>query len=442
MVYNFKINIVIRLAILLFLILGIALSLDNGFHLTTGFGVILTIILMVNLFNYVDQTNKDLANFFESIQYNDFNTTGSGRHRGDSFGDLHDGFNLINRKFRDIRAEKEANHQFLQTVVEHVEVGLLCIDEDGEVVLLNKALQRLLRKSYLVNLSGLKKIDEQLWEAVTHLKPGDRELIKLNIDNRFMQIAVRTIDLILNRENLKLISFQNIQSELEAQELVAYQKLIRILTHEIMNSVAPIASLSSTINDVIADKDQLDPDYIDMIKNSVRVIKKRSEGLLDFTETYRRLTRIPPPNFQLVDGNALIQELKTLFMADLASKKVDLKLELPSNPVTFQGDPNLLEQVLINLIKNAADSLKERENAVIDLSIQKHPDGKVIFRVSDNGFGIPVDMMDQIFVPFFTTKEDGSGIGLSLSRQIIRLHKGDLDLQSVEGEGTVVTISL
>lgn len=442
MVYNFKINIVIRLAILLFLVLGIALSLDNGFHLTTGFGVILTIILMVNLFNYVDQTNKDLANFFESIQYNDFNTTGSGRHRGDSFGDLHDGFNLINRKFRDIRAEKEANHQFLQTVVEHVEVGLLCIDEDGEVVLLNKALQRLLRKSYLVNLSGLKKVDEQLWEAVTQLKPGDRELIKLNIDNRFMQIAVRTIDLILNRENLKLISFQNIQSELEAQELVAYQKLIRILTHEIMNSVAPIASLSSTINDVIADKDQLDPDYIDMIKNSVRVIKKRSEGLLDFTETYRRLTRIPPPNFQLVNGNALIQELKTLFMADLASKKVELKLELPSNPVTFQGDPNLLEQVLINLIKNAADSLKERENPVIDLSIQKHPDGKVIFRVSDNGYGIPVDMMDQIFVPFFTTKEDGSGIGLSLSRQIIRLHKGDLDLQSVEGEGTVVTISL
>ncbi len=397
---------------------------------------------MVNLFNYVDQTNKDLANFFESIQYNDFNTTGSGRHRGDSFGDLHDGFNLINRKFRDIRAEKEANHQFLQTVVEHVEVGLLCIDEDGEVVLLNKALQRLLRKSYLVNLSGLKKVDEQLWEVVTQLKPGDRELVKLNIDNRFMQIAVRTIDLILNRENLKLISFQNIQSELEAQELVAYQKLIRILTHEIMNSVAPIASLSSTINDVIADKDQLDPDYIDMIKNSVRVIKKRSEGLLDFTETYRRLTRIPPPNFQLVDGNALIEELKTLFMADLATRKIDLKLKLPSNPVTFQADPNLLEQVLINLIKNAADSLKERENPVIDLSIQKHPDGKVIFRISDNGFGIPVDMMDQIFVPFFTTKEDGSGIGLSLSRQIIRLHKGDLDLQSVEGEGTVVTISL
>ncbi len=442
MVYNFKINIVVRLGILLLLILGIALSLDNGFHLTTGFGVILSIILIVNLFNYVDQTNKDLANFFESIQYNDFNTTGSGRHRGDSFGDLHDGFNLINRKFRDIRAEKEANHQFLQTVVEHVEVGLLCIDEDGEVVLMNKALQRLLRKSYLVNLSGLQKIDEQLWEAVTHLKPGDRELLKLNIDNRLMQIAVRTIDLILNKENLKLISFQNIQSELEAQELVAYQKLIRILTHEIMNSVAPIASLSSTINDVVANKDQLDPDYIDMIKNSVRVIKKRSEGLLDFTETYRSLTRIPPPNFQLINGNALLKELKTLFMAELESRKIDLRLDLPPTPVTFQGDPNLLEQVLINLIKNAADALKESDDPVIDVSLQKHPDGKVIFRVSDNGEGIPVDMMEQIFVPFFTTKEEGSGIGLSLSRQIIRLHKGDLELQSAQGEGTVVTITL
>ncbi|MEZ5039708.1 MAG: HAMP domain-containing sensor histidine kinase [Saprospiraceae bacterium] len=442
MVYNFKINIIIRLGILLLLILGIALSLENGFHLTTGFGVLLCGILIVNLFNYVDQTNKDLANFFESIQYNDFNTTGSGRHRGDSFGNLHDGFNLINRKFRDIRAEKEANHQFLQTVVEHVEVGLLCIDEEGEVVLMNKALQRLIRKSYLVNLKGLKKIDEHLWEAITQLKPGDRELLKLNIDNRLMQIAVRAIDLILNKENLRLISFQNIQSELEAQELVAYQKLIRILTHEIMNSVAPIASLSSTVNDVIADKDQLAPDYIQMIKNAVRVIKKRSEGLLDFTETYRSLTRIPPPNFQIVSGEALLEELQTLFKPDLDSKKITLNLHLPPSPVTFQGDPNLLEQVLINLLKNAADSLVDRDHPTIDLYLQKTPDDKVIFRVVDNGNGIPQDMMDQIFVPFFTTKDEGSGIGLSLSRQIIRLHKGELELQSVEGEGTVVTIVL
>ena len=431
MVYNFKINIVVRLGILLLLILGIALSLENGFHLTTGFGVILSLILIYNLFNYVDQTNKDLANFFESIQYNDFNTTGSGRHRGDSFGDLHEGFNLINRKFRDIRAEKEANHQFLQTVVEHVEVGLLCIDEDGEVVLMNKALQRLLRKSYLVNLSGLKKIDEQLWEAVTQLNPGDRELLKLNIDNRLMQIAVRTIDLILNKENLKLISFQNIQSELEAQELVAYQKLIRILTHEIMNSVTPISSLASTLIQLESQGNSRNEDVL----TGLQTIERRSRTLLKFVDDYRKLASIPAPVLKPLDLADFLTHLEELYAPELNRSKIALTIQKPAMGTLINADEGLLNQVFANLMSNSIYAVRGSENARVSIHCQKLAN-TININFSDNGEGISESKLGEVFVPFYSSKTTGSGIGLSLCKQIMHLHGGSITANSSPSETT------
>ncbi len=443
MLYNFKINIVVRLGILLLLVGIMVFSFYREFYLTTGFTGILLIITLISLFYYVDQTNRDLALFFESINYNDFTTTSSARHKGESFGELYDGFNLINRKFQDIRAEKEANHQFLQTVVEHVDIGLLCINDEGEVILLNKALQKLIHKSYLVSVEGLEKVDATLYQTIQQIQAGQRELIKINIDNRLLQLAVQAVELNMNRQHLRLISFQNIQSELEEQELVAWQKLIRILTHEIMNSVAPIASLSSTVHDVIGQKEEIEPDTLKMVRNSLSVIQRRSEGLLNFTETYRSLTRIPPPNFQLIDGNQMIEELATLFLAEAEAKHIPLKLHLPPSSPTFQGDPNLLQQVLINLVKNAMDAVKSKgEEGQVDIHLQQTIGSKILIQVIDNGQGISPDMLEQIFVPFFTTKSEGSGIGLSLSRQIMQLHKGSIEVQSVEREGTAVTLTL
>ena len=273
-----------------------------------------------------------------------------------------------------------------------------------------------------------------------NLKTGERELLKLNIKNKLVQLSVQSIDLKLNKETFRLITFQDIQSELEEQELVAWQKLIRILTHEIMNSVAPIASLSSTIRDVLGSNGKVDPGTLEQIKNSVGVIQKRSEGLLDFTETYRSLTRIPPPKFQLMEGQELIKEVHTLFQPELEKYHIEFKLNAPPDPVQFQGDPNLLEQVLINLVKNAMDAVKAKEAPRIVVTLERMAQGKVSIQVVDNGGGIPEEMMEQIFVPFFTTKDEGSGIGLSLSRQIMRLHKGSIDVQSETGVGTAVEL--
>ena len=345
MIYKFRINIIVRVIVLTSLVTGLVFSLNKNLYLTTAFLGILLIVAVYSLFQYVNQTNRDLANFFTSVEYNDFTTTASAHHRGESFGELYEGFNLINRKFKDIRAEKEANHQFLQTIVEHVEIGLLCIDENDEVILMNKALAALLHKSYLINLRGLRQVEENLYALVKNMKPGERELIKLNIGNKLMQLAIQRIDLRLKNEPFYLITFQNIRTELEEQELVAWQKLIRILTHEIMNSVAPISSLSSTLKDLIGEQQEVKQPLLQEFKNSLGVIERRSRGLLDFTETYRTLTRIPPPKFQLIEAKEMINQLHTLFKAELEDRQIAWETRLPPGPVTFQGDPALLEQV-------------------------------------------------------------------------------------------------
>ena len=438
MLYDFKVRTTIRVIIIIILTIAIAFSLkEDKWPVAALIGIPL-IGVVWSLFYYIGQTNRDLSSFLKSIQYNDFTATTSGGHKGRDFKALHDSFNLINQKFQEIRADKEANHQFLQAIVEHIDIGLLGYNQEKEVILMNKALQRMLHKSYLVHLSTLKQIDEHLWNVINKLKPGERELIKLKIDGKLQQLAIRCTELKLKEDLFRLVSFQNIQIELEEQELVAWKRLIRILTHEIMNSVAPIASLSSTISGMIDNGSDIEADQI---KKSLQVINKRSEGLLDFTETYRTLTRIPPPRFQEVDGKILLEEIATLITPDFDAKGINLTISVPNKPVIFQADPTLLEQVLINLLRNASDAVNDSPKPKIVLRLSQSA-AKAMIVVADNGCGISEEDMEQIFVPFYTTKEHGSGIGLSLSRQIIRMHKGTLDLQSKEGEGTVVTIAI
>lgn len=439
MLDKFRTNLIVRTLLMMGLMAAAIISYQKGYLFPA---IVLTLLLLATLANviyYITQTNRDLAHFFESIQYNDFTATSSSAHKGSSFGRLHDSLNMMSRKFQAIRAEKEANHQFLQTIVAHIDIGLLCYNEQEEIILMNKSLQHLLRKSYLINLDGLKKVDEGLWQTIKSLKPGDRELVKLNVENRLMQIAVQCIAFNMQHSKLRLISFQNIQSELEQNELSAWQKLIRILTHEIMNSVAPITSLSSTMMDMLNKQSQVENKQMEQLRNAMQVIQRRGEGLLNFTETYRTLTRIPPPNFQELDAEQLFHNVAALFQVEIEQNQVKLIYDIPPQAIPFQGDPVLLEQVLVNLIKNALEALKDIPRASLILKASR-VNGRTVLSIIDNGVGIPEDKMEQIFVPFYTTKKEGSGIGLSLSRQIMRLHKGSIELQSSPNAGTAVDL--
>lgn len=437
---SFKVKITLRILFLIALVLALVYCFSYTEYYITMFILVVIIVLVVaDVIHMVNQSNRDFTAFLLGIKYEDFSATYSGHHKGKTFGEMYDAFNQINRKFLNIKAEKEANHQYLQTIVEHVSVGLLCYDDDGNVFMMNKALQNLLRKPYLVNVEALQKIDKNLYEVVQKLHSGEKELLKITIDNKIVQLSISAIEFKLQKQSLKLVSMQNIQSELEERELEAWQKLIGILRHEIMNSISPIVSLTSTIEGMMG-AGELKGEDLEDVKAAIRAIRNRSEGLMHFTETYRNLTRIPPPKFQIVDIRLIIQRLSTLLKPAFEKNNIHFETQFPSSAVNCSADPELLEQVLINLFKNAIEAVGNVKEPKITVTAQKEQNGKTTIAVIDNGKGIEEEDLDEIFVPFYTTKEDGSGIGLSLSRQIIRMHKGRLFVQSVVGEGTVFTI--
>ena len=308
---------------------------------------------------------------------------------------------------------------------------------------MNKALKNLLKKPYLKDFEALKKLFPELYALINELNAGESDLIKITIQNQLLELSVRLTAFKLRDAPYRLISFQNIQLELEEKELDAWQKLIRILTHEIMNSVTPITSLASSLKNLTENKSQI-TDYEDIadIKEGIYAIQKRGEGLLRFTETYRSLTKIPPPKFRLVEAHALLERIHILFKPVLKKHQVDFSLTLPKHMVAFIADVELIEQVIINLLKNAIEATKKIEEPKIIISANKNSLGNAIIEIRDNGSGIAPADLEQIFVPFFTTKKDGSGIGLSLSRQIMRLHKGKIEVQSIVGEGSVFRLIL
>ncbi|MEO1435274.1 MAG: ATP-binding protein [Bacteroidota bacterium] len=374
-------------------------------------------ILVYQLYQLIDKTNTQVANFLANIKYNDYEAHFTeSKSIGDSYRDLHSAFNLVTEKFRDIRSEKELQFQYLQAIVEHVDTGLICFNEEGKTMLINKGVQQLLHKSYFPSFQAIERYNEALYEALNTIQPGERKLVRLVVNDQIVQLAIRKTILKLKDDSLHLYAIQNIHSELEAQEIQSWQKLIRILTHEIMNSIAPVVSLAGTTNEMMADRTLREESFEADIRKAISAIHRRSEGLLHFTETFRQLTKIPPPRFQSVNTVEVIERVLTLLRPKLDQKGITLERQFKDKTYIAELDPDLMEQVFINLLNNAVDALEKTEDPRISIHIFKSIEGELEIQIADNGPGIPDDLLDQIFVPFFTTKREGSGIGLSLSR--------------------------
>lgn len=444
MLKNFKFNLLLRLLLLIGLVLALVYFYQNTDHYVTLF--ILGLILLGavwQIVRYVDQTNRDFTSFLLGIKYEDFSATYSGHHKGKTFGELYEAFNQINQKFLNIRSEQEANHNYLQTIVENVDVGLLCFDENDKVVLMNKRVKEILKKPYLLDIYYLKQVDDNLFETIQKLEHGDRELVKINVDNELLQLSLQAVEFKMKNNAFKLVSLQNIHGELEEQELISWQKLIRVLTHEIMNSVTPIASLATTMESMLREDEPLSESELADIRLALKTINRRSEALLKFTETYRNLTRVPLPTFETVDAREMLRRVEMLFRPVFNKKEISFKMVIPENPVLLEADPGLIEQVLINLVKNAVEAVageQKQTDPEILLRLERLSNQSPVIRVVDNGPGIDEEKIGQIFMPFFTTKKEGSGIGLSLSRQIMQMHKGSLAVLSEPDEGTVFTL--
>jgi nitrogen fixation/metabolism regulation signal transduction histidine kinase len=324
----------------------------------------------------------------------------------------------------------------------HVGIGLIVFKEDGKIEIFNSAARKLLKVNQANNLQDLKEVGEPLIMAFQKLKTGGRELVRLKIGEEVVQLSIYAIELTLRGENVKLVSVQNIQNELEEKEMEAWQNLVKVLTHEIMNSVTPISSLAGIVEEELKQhlaRQQDMPLSLDQLQDihlSLQTISKRSEGLIHFVKEFRSLTSIPKPRPVQMDVKLLLEEITMLHKKELSEKNIQLTIQLYPEDLTLMADRNLIEQVIINLVKNAIQAFDEQENKTIELKASLNDKSRPVISIKDNGNGIDPEAMEKIFIPFFTTKKSGSGIGLSLSRQIMRQHQGTLSVKSTPGKGT------
>ena len=420
---------------------------ESHLYATTFILVLVIIYQVYSLTHFVQRTNREIAKFFNSIRYADFSQGFRSNIKGSAFEELSGAFSEVIEEFRKTRSEKEEHFRYLQTVVQHVGIGLLAYTDNGNVELINTAAKRLLKIHGLKNISELTNFSKQLVEALNKIKAGDRVLIKVADNNELSQLSIYAAEFKLRSSHYTLVSISNIQIELEEKEMEAWQNLIRVLTHEIMNSVTPIVSLSSTASTLLEEIDsrlknnqELNANELEDVTGALNTILKRSKGLLHFVDDYRNLTRIPAPNFQIVKIYSLFERIKKLFSEQLNGEKITLNIVVEPNDLEVTADPDLIEQVLINLIVNSIKSLTAAALPEIKLFGKFDNRCNIIIQVIDNGHGIPEELLEKIFIPFFTTRKEGSGIGLSLSRQIMRAHKGGITVSSLPGKETIFTL--
>jgi nitrogen fixation/metabolism regulation signal transduction histidine kinase len=394
------------------------------------------------LLRYVTKTNKDLNRFLLSIKHSDFSQSFSNNLKGSGFDELNAAFSEVTREFQRAKIEKEEHFRFLQTIIDHVGIALVAFDPEGNVALMNNAAKKLLKIPRLGNVKDLESISLRLAEKLVNISPGDKDLVKLQQDDDLLQLSIYATGFILRQQQLTLVAMQNIQHELEEKEMMSWQNLIRVLTHEIMNSITPIASLASTAQGLLKDNKECEVpesmnEIIDDVRKAVNTIEKRSNGLLTFIENYRKLTRIPKPAFKVVQIKDLFDRVEYLLKDQFEQSAIKFKKGIDPESLTITADPALMEQVLINLCKNSMEAVNGVIHPKIKLKAGTDGRGNPVIKVSDNGKGITEEVLEKIFIPFFTTKPQGSGIGLSLSRQIARLHKATIGVTSTPNEKTV-----
>lgn len=408
------------------------------------------IIVPVIIFQFYDyyrfhkKAQSEIEQFVEAVHYRDFSRYFDVKRAPAELQPFRTGFNEINDTFKIISKEKETQYLHLKTILEIVDTGILSYEiESGEILWMNESLKSLLQIPYLKTIHSLEKRNLELYEQIALLPPGNKIISSITKDKNAYKVLLSATTFQNDNKKYKLIAFQNINEALDETESRAWQKLLSVMTHEIMNSVAPISSLAETLKTNIQEsmrRPENSKEALNDIEMGISTIKKRSEGLLKFTETYRNMSKITKASVAKITVMELFEHVQQLMQPTIEKRKIELEVILRDPFLAFEADSNLIEQVLINLILNAIDAVKDQTHPKVILAGEANLNGKITLKVADNGTGIKPELLDKIFIPFFSTKKTGSGIGLSLCKQIMVLHKGNIQIQSNEMEGTVVSL--
>jgi two-component system nitrogen regulation sensor histidine kinase NtrY len=443
--FSYRIMVILRILLILFFgFAGVVIATLTPYWLISAWLGLFVILLAVELIRYHERSKKVLREFLHSIEQDDFSSISIADEKD---ADLQSAYQKILDKFRFLRIEKETHYHYLQRVIEHVDTALICFDTDEQIQLVNRAAKELLGLQRISDLMALEKIDNNLVWRIRKLKTGQREMIRVIRDGRILNLSIRGTEFKLKQKKYKIVSLHDIKPELDEQEVDSWQKLVRVLTHEIMNSTIPITNLVGFAREFLVDEEGhpkkipgLKEEEIKDLVESLTTAESRSQGLVNFVQTTKSLTKIPEPSLSEISIDKLFSRLKELFKHEMEQKKIECKLYQEKPDMVFHTDVELIEQVLINLIRNAIDALKDTKNPVIEINAHKNHSGSLAISIKDNGQGIDKESLENIFVPFFSTKKEGSGIGLSLSRQIMHKHKGRIDVESEPGKGSCFTL--
>lgn len=415
--------------------------LETYFWLSSIWLFIFDIIIIYWFIRFISREYRKLTNFIISINQEDFSPPYS-----KNYFDVD--FNYAFQKLADVisklRDEAQINFQFLQTIVNHVNAAIVCVDQEEKITIANQAAKNLFKKSVLRNIESLNITNDDLPSILRELEPSNKKLIKILINNEMYNYSIESVNFKLGNKSFKLFSFHNVQSELEQNELISWQKLTRVITHEIMNSAIPISNLSGLvykhlfINNSLK---QMSEDQLEDIKEGLKTIESRSKGLVKFVDATRSFTKMPKPELEIISLDEIVNKAISLLKIKLEERNVNISIEISPNDLSIVADSSMIEQVFINIILNAIDSFEEKNDRKIEINAIKNSDNHVVITISDNGKGIDQNILNDIFIPFFTTKREGSGIGLSLSKQIMYLHKGNISVKSVKNSGTTFSLT-
>lgn len=445
---RFTLRLGLRLALLLAAIGATAFLFIAGSYPTAALVMLIIAVLQaVDLTRLVSRTNQELARFLDALRYADFGQRFAFSGSGAGFQELGDTFTQILARFRADRSEQERELRHLKAILEHVPVPLVSVYTDGRVNLWNNAARRLFDRHNIQRLEDLSPFGPELSHEITRIQPGGRKLVRMQVDSLSQSMTLSASEIVTSGSTERLISLQNIQTELDGMQLTAWQDLVRVLTHEIMNSITPVSSLAKTASDLVVDVSESladQPQLVEMladVRNAVDTLARRSDGLTEFVSSYQRLMRLPEPKRSRFHVADLIDDVARIATVGWAERNLTLSQQTDPATLEVNADRHLLEQVLINLLKNSEQALDTEPGGSVSLRARLNPHGQVSMEVTDSGPGIAADVAARMFVPFYTTRKEGSGVGLALSRQIMNAHGGTISFSTPPEGGSRFTLA-